>query len=193
MNRKLKNVLEVAFFLAVVSNLLPSSLNFIQIVKAFDGITNYLPLIHRSIPPTPTSTPIPTLAPTPIETLIPTATTIPNPTSTSRPKPTSTPSAPITVSCSTSPSQISVGYGGTLNVYASLYQGGSYAWVGALTAEWNDGNHTGYCSKAGSSVGPISCQGHYWPLPGHRTVIVQVGVNSQDGRRFNCQTSYFTP
>jgi hypothetical protein len=144
---------------------------------------------------------LPTTTLAPINTLIPTITPIyaetntPKPIVTSTPyfRPTSTSSVPIDMSCWTNPSQVSLGSSGTLTVYGQLKQGGSIILGVGLEEQWYDGSHIGHCTAVGGIIGAISCQGHYWGLLAHRSVIVNVGLGFQDGRRFSCQTTYNTP
>jgi hypothetical protein len=145
----------------------------------------YLLNIFKPYAPTPS----PTLTPTPA---FPSPTpTYSAPTPTQRLTPTST--APIFATCWVIPSLVPAWTDGTLTVFGQLTQGGTNIINKSLVAEWYDGHYHGYCTSAGGLISPSYCSGHYWPIPPLSTVKIRVGLSSQDGQRFTCETYYFTP
>ena len=157
----------------------------VEPTKVNNILNIFIPLVIKKEPPPPQ----PTITPTSII-IVPTAT---KPSPTTRPRPTSTSGSPIFATCWVNPSIIPVGYGGDLMVFGQLTQDGNHIWKGAMVAEWYDGWHHGNCTSPGGSTSPAYCTGHYWPLPGHISVPVNVAMSSKDGQRHYCTTYYMTP
>ncbi len=162
-----------------------------------------------SFTPYPTNTPftIPTWTPTPglpiVVIPVNPATDSPQPTQpsmnepqstpktnpTPRSNPTKTPKPNISLECNVDPNVVKVATNTTMTIFAQLYQDGKAIKTTAITAEWKDSQNRNFHCVSSSN----SCQGQSGYLFTHAQSIINIGVNSPSGERFNCQTIYRTP
>ena len=158
--------------LFVISTWTPTKISFTQIPSQ---IPNLNPIATIKNEPTASGG----NQPKPTKNIIPTQ----------RIAPSLTPKPNITISCEVSPSVIGVGTNTTLNISAQLYQDGKAISTIALVAEWQDYQHRNFhCTSTGNT-----CQGQSGYMVGHSQSIIKIGVNSANGQRFDCQTTYRTP
>jgi hypothetical protein len=103
--------------------------------------------------------------------------------------PSRTPRPSITISCGVDPAVIQVGSNTTLTIFAQLFVNGKAASTMAMVAEWKDSQGRNFhCTSQGGT-----CSGQSGYMTSRATSVIAISVNSADGQRISCQTTYKTP